>query len=158
MAQKGESVAMKAAKIVGSCAALVVVAPIAAGAWVIKEMFKERPYQAKDGHVYPHKESTWEYNARHRDNEERERERRERKEAADRRREDELRKAEEDLVRAKQGYKPGEGYIASNGIVYPRKETPEECHQRRLSNLRKEADRALREHERGKGKTPPHGR
>jgi hypothetical protein len=149
---------MKAAKVVGNCAVFAVLAPIAAAGWIFEQLTKERPYQARDGHVYSHKETTYEYRDRKARAAEQEQIRLERIEAANKRREEELRRAEEDLVRARQGYRPGEGYIASNGIVYPRKETPEECHQRRLSNLRREADRARGDYERGRGKTPPRGR
>lgn len=158
MAGKGKSVAVEAAKFVGNCAVFIVTASFAAVGWVIEQLTKQRPYRARDGHVYTHKESPHEYHNRKAQKYEQEQARLERIEASNRRREEELRRAEEDLVRARQGYRPGEGYIASNGIVYTRKETPEECHQRRLSNLRREADRARGEYERGRGKTPPRGR
>lgn len=72
---------------------------------------------------------------------EKEKKRRKREEEQKKKREREYQKAKEDLIRVKQGYKPGEGYVASDGRVYPRKETPEEYHARRMRGIKKEIEK-----------------
>lgn len=101
------------------------------------------PHVAKDGRVYDHKETQEEYDARKRKAAEAEDRRlcairkREREKAQ---REAEIRDAQEDLVRAAHGFAPGEGYIAADGHVYPKKESPEDFHARKLKYLRKQAE------------------
>jgi hypothetical protein len=86
----------------------------------------------------------WDRKERVRDNQkrrEKEKKRRKREEEQKKQREREYRKAEEDLIRVKQGYKPGQGYVASDGRVYPYKETPEEYHARKMRGIKKEIER-----------------
>jgi hypothetical protein len=142
---------VKVAKAVGGVALTVALVPLYIAGWLLNELFVEKPYQAKDGRTYNHKESPCEYAQRHQELEKKERARKDAIEARKRQREEEIRTAEENLVRARQGYKPGEGHIASNGIVYPKKETPEEYHARTLKNINDMAQRAREEYERGKG-------
>lgn len=51
-----------------------------------------------------------------------------------------LEQARDDLVRVRQGYRPGRGYVASNGRVYDSKETPEEYTRRKLRSYKKMID------------------
>ena len=108
-------------------------------------------YRASNGKVYAKKESQLGYFFRQvqmavglRESPEAYAARKNREHTEQQARRDEIRRKKDDLIRVKQGYEPGEGYIASDGNVYKRKETREEYHRRKIASLDKQIEKVRR--------------